>query len=335
MSKKVNVAIAGATGAVGEEMLATLEKRDFPIGELHLFASSRSAGNTLMFKGKQYKIEELTASSFDGKNIDIALFSAGASRSKEFAPYAVKAGAVVVDNSSAFRADDEIPLIVPEVNANRIKEHKGIIANPNCSTIQMVVALKPIHDVSPIKRVVVSTYQASSGAGRAAMMECEEQTRQVLAGQSVTVEKFQHQLAFNLIPHIDSFLDSGYTKEEMKMVHETHKIMEAPNMRISATCVRVPVIRAHSESIYIETERKITPEEAKEIWSKAKGIVIEDNPSQNLYPMPLFVAGKDEVYLGRIREDISSDTGLAFWCVGDQLLKGAALNAVQIAEYLI
>lgn len=329
-----NIAIVGATGAVGQEMLKTLEERSFPIGELFLFSSARSAGKQMEFAGKQYTVEELTKDSFKGKNIDIALFSAGAGRSKEFAPLAVEAGAVVVDNSSAFRMESDVPLIVPEVNAYRIKEHKGIIANPNCSTIQMVVALNPLHKVSPITRVTAATYQAASGAGLQAMKECEEQSKQHLEGAEVKVDKFQHQLAFNLIPHIDVFQDNDYSKEEMKMVFETRKIMEVPNMPVAVTCVRVPVMRAHSEVIHVETERKINAEEARDIFAKAEGLLVEDNPAQNLYPMPLYVAGKDEVFVGRIREDISCDKGLVFWCVGDQLLKGAALNAVQIAEFL-
>lgn len=333
--EKVNVAVVGATGAVGQEMLKTLEARNFPVDTLYLFASSRSAGKTMTWKGKEYTVEELTQTCFDGKDIKIALFSAGAGRSKEFSHAAVNAGAVVVDNSSAFRMDEDVPLIVPEVNAHRIKDHKGVIANPNCSTIQMVVALAPLHKVSPVKRVVVSTYQASSGAGLQAMQECEAQTRELLDGKPVTVEKFQHQLAFNVIPHIDVFLDNDYTKEEMKMVYETRKIMEVSDMQISATCVRIPVLRAHSEAIWIESERKITPKEARDALSNAEGVIVEDEPANNVYPMPFFCAGKDEVFVGRIREDISSETGLTFWCVGDQILKGAALNAVQIAEHLL
>jgi aspartate-semialdehyde dehydrogenase len=333
--KKMNVAVVGATGAVGEEMLATLLKRDFPIDKLTLLASSRSAGKTLSFKGKDYPVEELNAASFDGKNIHVALFSAGADRSKQFAPAAVKAGAVVVDNSSAFRMDPSIPLIVPEVNSHRIKDHKGIIANPNCSTIIMVVAINPLHKVSRIRRVVVSTYQASSGAGLQAMIECQEQTRAVLDGKPVKVEKFAHQLAFNLIPHIDVFLDNAYTKEEMKMVHETRKIMEDMEIQVAPTCIRVPVIRAHSESVNLEfAGRKISPQEARDILAKAPGVTVQDDPAKKVYPMPLFVAGQDDVFVGRIRDDISVPNGLAMWVVGDQILKGAALNAVQIAELL-
>lgn len=333
--KQANVAIVGATGAVGEEMLATLIKRNFPVKNLYLFASGRSAGKKIKFTDKEYIVEELTASSFDNKNIDIALFSAGASRSKEFAPYAVKAGAVVVDNSSAFRMDKDVPLVVPEVNAHAIKNHNGIIANPNCSTIQMVVALNPIHKKAVIERVVVSTYQAASGAGLSAMLECEQQMREVLEGKAPTVEKFAHQLAFNLIPHIDAFTDNGYTKEEMKMTDETKKIMETPEIRVSATCIRVPVMRAHSEAINIETKKHISAKEATDIWKQSEGIIVIDEPQEKKYPMPYFCAGKDEVFIGRIREDISVANGITFWCVADQILKGAALNAIQIAEKLL
>ncbi len=333
--KKVNVAIVGATGAVGEQMLETLEKRNFPIDNLYLMASSRSAGKKIKFKDKEYTIECLTESSFDNKNIDIALFSAGAERAKEFAQYAVKNNAVVIDNSSAFRNDKDIPLIVPEVNAHAIKNHNGIIANPNCSTIQMVVALNPIHKKVGIKRVVVSTYQAASGAGLTAMEECEQQMREMLDGKKVTIEKFAHQLAFNLIPQIDVFTDNGYTKEEMKMTTETKKIMEDDSIEVSATCVRVPVMRAHSEAINIETCNPITAKEATDIWKNSQGIIVLDNPENKEYPMPFFCTGKDEVFIGRIRKDISTTNGLAFWCVSDQILKGAALNAIQIAEAML
>lgn len=336
MSKKVNVAVVGATGAVGEEMLLTLKKRNFPIDKLFLFASARSAGKKLVFDGKEYPVEELNEKSFDGKDIKIALFSAGADRSKQFAKYAVNAGAVVIDNSSAFRMDPEIPLVVPEVNPHAIKKHKGIIANPNCSTIIMVVALNPLHKVSRIKRVIVSTYQAASGAGAQAMTECNEQIRSVLDNKPVKVEKFAHQLAFNLIPHIDVFQDNAYTKEEMKMVHETRKIMEDMEIQVAPTCIRVPVMRAHSESVNIEfAGKKISPDEARQILSKAEGVTVLDDPAKKSYPMPWFVAGQDDVFVGRIREDISIPNGLAMWVVGDQILKGAALNAVQIAEKLL
>jgi aspartate-semialdehyde dehydrogenase len=315
-------------------MLQTLEKRGFPVDEVFAFASARSLGKEVSFKGTAVKVEELTADCFKGKNIDIALFSAGASRSKEFAPAAVAAGAVVVDNSSAFRMDAAIPLVVPEVNPEDIALHKGIIANPNCSTIQMVVALKPLADAAGLERVVVSTYQAVSGAGQAAMDECVQQTRDFLDGKPVKVEKFAHQIAFNLIPHIDVFQDNGYTKEEMKMVYETRKIMHLPDLPVCATTVRVPVLRAHSESINVTTKKKLSAAEARELFLKAEGIVVQDNPAGSEYPMPFMVSGSYPVYVGRIREDISEERGLVFWCVADQLLKGAALNAVQIAELL-
>jgi len=329
------VAVVGVTGAVGCEILATLEKRNFPVDELFLFASARSVGKKFTFKGKEYAVEELTKTCFDGKNIDIALFSAGASRSKEFAPAAVAAGALVVDNSSAFRMDEGIPLVVPEVNADAARQHKGIIANPNCSTIQMVVALKPLHDAAKILRVEVATYQAVSGAGQAAMEECVQQTKDFLAEKPLKIEKFAHQIAFNLIPHIDSFQENGYTKEELKMVYETRKIMSAPDIRINPTTVRVPVLRAHSEVITVSTEKKLSAAEARALFAKAPGIVVQDDPSKNEYPMPFFVSGSYPVYVGRIREDISQEKGITFFCVADQLLKGAALNAVQIAELFV
>lgn len=331
--EKYNVAIAGATGAVGETFLQILEERNFPINELKLLASKRSVGKTLKFNGQDYKVEELTHDSFKG--IDIALFSAGASRSLEFAPSAVKAGALVIDNSSAFRMEKDIPLVVPEVNAAAAFDNNGIIANPNCTTIIMVVALKPLHDYGKIKRVVVSSYQSSSGAGAQAMEELLAQTRAWAKGEPIHVEKFQYQLLFNVIPHIDKFMENGYTKEEMKMFNETRKIMGDDTIKVTATCVRVPVISAHSEAVTIETEKKITAEKARELLSKAPGVQVLDNPEKNEYPMPLFVAGKDDCYVGRIREDISCENGLSFWVVGDQLRKGAALNAIQIAELFI
>lgn len=331
--EKYNVAISGATGAVGDTFLQILEERNFPINELRLLASARSVGKTLKFKGKEYKVEELTHNSFNG--IDIALFSAGASRSLEFAPSAVKSGALVIDNSSAFRMDNDIPLVVPEVNAEAAFDNNGIIANPNCTTIIMVVALKPLHDYGKIKRVVVSSYQSSSGAGAQAMEELLAQTRSWTKGEPIHVEKFQHQLLFNVIPHIDKFTENGYTKEEMKMFNETRKIMGDDAIKVTATCVRVPVISAHSEAVTIETEKKITVDKAKELLSEAPGVQVFDNPEKNEYPMPLFVAGKDDCYVGRIREDISCENGLNFWVVGDQLRKGAALNAIQIAELFI
>lgn len=328
-----NVAIAGATGAVGEEMLKVLEDRSFPVGKLKLLASSRSAGRKLAFKGEELEVEELKESAFKG--IDIALFSAGASISREFAPMAAKAGAVVIDNSSAFRMDEKVPLVVPEVNPHAAFEHQGIIANPNCTTIIMVVPLKPLHDFGKIKRVAVATYQSASGAGARAMAELEKQARSWAAGEPLQVESFAHQLLFNLIPHIDAFMEGGYTKEELKMINETKKILGAPNIVVSPTCVRVPVMRAHSEAVFLETEKKITTTKAREILKRAPGVSVMDEPEKGVYPMPLFAAGKDDCFVGRIREDLGVANGLNFWVVGDQLRKGAALNAVQIAELLI
>ncbi|MBZ4672173.1 MAG: aspartate semialdehyde dehydrogenase [Deferribacteraceae bacterium] len=328
-----NVAIAGATGAVGETFLQILEERNFPIKNLKLLASARSVGKKLKFKGNEYTVEELTHDSF--KDVDIALFSAGGSRSLEFAPSAAKAGALVIDNSSAFRMDRDVPLVVPEVNPQDAFKHNGIIANPNCTTIIMVVALKPLHDYSKIKRVVVSSYQSASGAGAKAMEELMKQTRDWAAGKELKVENFAHQLLFNVIPHIDKFTENGYTKEEMKMFNETRKIMGDDTIKVSATCVRVPVLSAHSEAVTVETEKEISVEKAKELFASAKGLQIIDNPDKNEYPMPLFVAGKDDCYVGRIRKDISAENSLSFWVVGDQLRKGAALNAIQIAELFI
>ncbi len=330
----MKVAIVGASGAVGQEFLRVLEEREFPIDELLLFGSPRSAGSTYTFRGKEIKVKLLQHND-DFKGVDIAFTSAGAGTSKEYAETITKYGAVMIDNSSAFRMDQDVPLVVPEVNAPDAKVRpRGIIANPNCTTIQMVVALKPIEQLSHITRVHVSTYQAASGAGAAAMKELYEQYRQVLAGEPVTVERFQYQLAFNLIPQVDVFTENDYTKEEMKMFNETRKIMHS-DVRVSATCVRVPSLRSHSEAIWVETERPVSVEEAKAAFAKAEGLVIEDNPAEKKYPMPLFLAGKDPVYIGRIRKDLANDNGLTFWIVGDQIKKGAALNAVQIAEYLI
>ena len=330
----MKVAIVGASGAVGQEFLRVLEEREFPIDELLLFGSPRSAGSTYTFRGKEIKVKHLQHND-DFKGVDIAFTSAGAGTSKEYAETITKYGAVMIDNSSAFRMDADVPLVVPEVNAPDAKVRpRGIIANPNCTTIQMVVALKPIEQLSHITRVHVSTYQAASGAGAAAMNELYEQYRQVLAGEPVTVERFQYQLAFNLIPQVDVFTENDYTKEEMKMFNETRKIMHS-DVRVSATCVRVPSLRSHSEAIWVETERPVSVEEAKTAFAKAEGLVIEDNPAEKKYPMPLFLAGKDPVYIGRIRKDLANDNGLTFWIVGDQIKKGAALNAVQIAEYLI
>ena len=336
--KKYNVAILGATGAVGQEFLNLIEERNFPFANLKMLASKRSAGKKIQFMGKEYTVEETTDESF--KDVEIALFAGGAA-SKQFAPAAVKAGAVVIDNSSAFRMDPEVPLVVPEVNPQAIARHKGIIANPNCSTIIMMMALKPLYDLSKIKRIVVSTYQAVSGGGKEAMAELEQQVDDIVAGREPKANilpgaKFpkHYQIAFNLIPQIDVFTDNGYTKEEMKMYNETRKIMHS-DVKVSATCVRVPALRSHSESIWVETERPVSVEEAREAFSKGEGLVLMDNPAEKEYPMPLFLAGKDPVYVGRIRKDLTNDCGLTFWIVGDQIKKGAALNAVQIAEYLI
>lgn len=332
MSKEYMVAIMGATGVVGREMLTILEERDFPVSNLRLLASEKSVGLKLSFKGEDIPVELLTHDSF--KNIDIVLSSPGASVSKVFTPSAVKEGSVVIDNTSAFRMEPDVPLVVPEVNPHRIKEHKGIIANPNCSTIQLVVALKPIHDAVGIKRVVVSTYQSVSGAGKKAMRALEDEIRNIMNGLEIGPSPLPHQIAFNLIPHIDVFLDNYYTKEEMKMVNETRKIMEAPSIQITATCIRVPVFIGHSEAVNIETEKKITRGEAIKILSKAPGIKVIDDVTKNEYPMPITAAGKDSVFVGRVREDESIPYGLNLWVVSDNLRKGAALNAIQIAELL-
>lgn len=330
----MKVAIVGASGAVGQEFLRVLEERNFPIDELVLFGSSRSAGTKYAFRGKEYEVKLLQHND-DFKGVDIAFTSAGAGTSKEYAETITKYGAVMIDNSSAFRMDEDVPLVVPEVNAeDALVRPRGIIANPNCTTIQMVVALKAIEKLSHIKRVHVATYQAASGAGAAAMAELHEQYRQILAGEPVTVEKFAYQLAYNVIPQIDVFMANGYTKEEMKMFNETRKIMHS-DVKTSATCVRVPALRSHSESIWVETERPISVEEARKAFAEGEGLVLMDEPEKKVYPMPLFLAGKDPVYVGRIRKDLTDENGLTFWIVGDQIKKGAALNAVQIAEYLI
>ena len=330
----MKVAIVGASGAVGQEFLRVLEERNFPIDELVLFGSPRSAGTKYAFRGKEYEVKLLQHND-DFKGVDIAFTSAGAGTSKEYADTITKYGAVMIDNSSAFRMDEDVPLVVPEVNAeDALKRPRGIIANPNCTTIQMVVALKAIEKLSHIKRVRVATYQAASGAGAAAMAELHEQYRQILAGEPVTVERFAYQLAYNVIPQIDVFTDNGYTKEEMKMFNETRKIMHS-DVKTSATCVRVPALRSHSESIWVETERPISVEEARKAFAEGEGLVLMDDPDNKVYPMPLFLAGKDPVYVGRIRKDLTDDNGLTFWIVGDQIKKGAALNAVQIAEYLM
>lgn len=329
-----SVAIMGATGAVGQELLKLLEERNFPVGSLKLLASERSAGKTMTFKGEPLTIELLTEDSFEG--VDLVLSSAGGSVSKQFVPAAVKAGAIVVDNTSAYRMDEDVPLVVPEVNAEALQNHKGIIANPNCSTIQMVVALNPIHQAATIKRIVVSTYQAASGAGAAAMQELIEHSRLALDGKALPeAKKFPHSLAFNCIPHVDVFLENGYTKEEMKMVHETRKIMSAPKMGITVTTVRVPVLRSHSEAINIETEKKLTADQARELLSKAPGIVLRDDPANKIYPLASEATNQDPTYVGRIREDDSIENGLNIWVVADQIRKGAALNSLQIAEAMI
>ncbi len=331
--KHYNIAILGATGAVGQTMLRVLEERNFPVNEIRLLASEKSAGKELEYMGLKYKVQAVSPEAFEG--IDIALFSAGGSRSKQWAPIAVEKGAVVIDNSSAFRMDDDVPLVVPEVNPEDVKWHKGIIANPNCSTIQMVVALYPIHREKKIKRVIVSTYQAVSGAGATAIKDLEEETRAYFEGKYYYPEALPNHIAFNVIPHIDVFLDNDYTKEEMKMFNETRKIMHAPDIRVSATCARVPVFYGHSEAVTIETEQPITPDEAREILKNAPGVIVEDDPSNNVYPMPIEVAGRDEVFVGRIRKDLAFENGLSMWVVADNLRKGAATNAVQIAELLI
>jgi len=326
------VAIVGATGAVGTEMIEVLEERKFPVIRLVLLASARSAGGMVTFEGNEVPIEVLTKDSFAG--VDIALFSAGADLSREFAPIAVKAGAVVIDNSAAWRMTPEVPLVVPEVNAHDIQRHKGIIANPNCSTIQMVVALKPLHDEARIKRIVVTTFQSVSGTGKDAMDELMAECQDLLSFKSASPKVYPYQIAFNCLPQIDDFLPSGYTKEEMKMVHETRKIMGDQSIQVTATTVRVPVYVGHSEAVNIETERKLSANEARAILSAAPGVLLYDDPAHKIYPMPLEVAGKDEVYVGRIREDESIANGLNLWVVADNLRKGAALNAVQIAEHL-
>ena len=327
------VAIVGASGAVGQELLKVLEERHFPVTELRLFGSARSAGTEYSFKGHSYKVKELIHGD-DFKGVDIAFTSAGASVSREYWEDITRFGAVMIDNSSAFRMENDVPLVVPEVNAtDALNRPRGIIANPNCTTIQMVVALQAIEQISHIKQVHVATYQAASGAGAQAMKELETQYRQVLNGEEVTVSKFAYQLAYNLIPQIDVFTDNDYTKEEMKMYNETRKIMHS-DIRVSATCVRVPSLRAHSESIWLETEQPISAEQAKEAFRHAEGCELMDDPANKRYPMPLFLSGTDKVYVGRVRNDISKDNGLTFWCVGDQIRKGAALNAVQIAEYI-
>jgi aspartate-semialdehyde dehydrogenase len=332
MTQGYHVAVAGATGAVGQEMLSVLERRHFPVRELTLLASARSAGKHMNYAGESLPVRELKKDSFKG--VDIALFSAGGSRSKEFAPYAVEAGAVVVDNSSAFRMDPQVPLVVPEINPEAVKTHKGIIANPNCSTIAMVVPLYPLHKAFRVKRVVVATYQAASGAGAAAMQELQEETRAVLEGREYKRTIFPQQYAFNLFPHNSPMLENGYVEEEIKMVRETHKILGDSSIRVNATCIRVPVLRAHSEALNIEFARDVSPEDAYRILRAAPGVEIFENRAKNQWATPIDGSRRDPVLVGRIRRDLSQDNTLDLWLVSDQLLKGAALNAVQIAELL-
>lgn len=337
INTKMNIAIVGASGAVGQEFLRVLENAPMEIDELRLFGSKRSAGRTYTFRGKETSpVRELTSNPDDFANLDFAFVSAGGDVSKEYADIITARGAIMIDNSSAFRMDENVPLVVPEVNgADAFNAPRNIIANPNCTTIQMVVALKAINDVSPIKRVHVATYQAASGAGATGMEELERQTGELARGEQPTVKKFVTQLAYNVIPHIDVFTDNGYTKEEMKMHHETKKIMHAPNLEVSATCVRVPVMRAHSEAIWVETEEAISVERARDAFANAEGVVLVDRAEALGYPMPLDIAGKDPVYVGRVRADLANPNGLSFWTVSDQIRKGAALNAVQIALYII
>jgi aspartate-semialdehyde dehydrogenase len=333
MSKKLKVAVAGATGAVGREMVKTLEGRDFPVETLVPLASERSIGKSVEFRGKTIPVQVLSENSFNG--LDLALFSAGAGPSRQFAPAAAKAGCTVVDNSSAWRMEPDIPLVVPEVNPHALRGHTGIIANPNCSTIQMVVALKPIYDAVGIRRIVVSTYQAVSGTGQKAIEELSRQVQDLLSMKDPEAKVYPHRIAFNCLPHIDVFQENGYTKEEMKMVNETRKILEAPHILVSATTVRVPVFYGHSESIWVETEKKLTPDQARDLLREAPGIRLVDDVSKNQYPMAIDAAGRDETLVGRIREDISCENGLVLWVVSDNIRKGAALNAVQIAEILV
>ncbi len=328
-----NIAIVGATGMVGQEFIKVLEQRGFPADSVKLYASDRSHGRRMKVRGEEIEVRETTADSFAG--IDIALFSAGADISQRFSPVAARAGAVVVDNSAAFRMDPEVPLVVPEINPEDIRKHKGIIANPNCSTIQLVVALYPLHGANPIRRVTVATYQSVSGTGVAAVDELTGQARQVLEGKPAVSRVYPHQIAFNVLPEIDSFLGNGYTREEWKMVEETRKIMHAPDIAVSATCVRVPVMVGHSEAIQVEFDQPMAPAEARSILSRAPGVTVIDDPAQREYPHPAMAAGRDDVFVGRIRKDASHPNGLVLWVVSDNIRKGAALNAVQIAEKLI
>jgi len=331
----MNVAIAGASGAVGQELLRVLDQQNFPVDELRLFGSSRSAGNKYEFRGKEYEVELLSHDS-DFRGVDIAFVSAGGGTSLEYAETITRHGTLMIDNSSAFRMDSDVPLVVPEVNgADALDTPRNIIANPNCTTIQMVIALAPLHRISPIRRVRVATYQAASGAGASAMEELINQYAEIAAGKAPTVKKFVAQLAYNLIPQVDVFTDNGYTKEEMKMYNETRKIMHDDSIKVSATCVRVPVLRAHSEATWVETERPISIEEARKAFEAAPGLVVNDDPSRGVYPMPYNLSGEDPVFVGRIRKDLSDDNALSYWTVSDQIKKGAALNAVQIAQWLL
>lgn len=329
----MKVALAGATGAVGREFIKVFEKRNFPIEDFKPLASKRSAGNTLECQGRKYVIEELTPESFEG--VDVAFFSAGGSISRDFAPHVVKAGAVMIDNSSAFRMDPEVPLVIPEINPGDAKEHKGIIANPNCSTIIALMALAPIHREAGLERFIASTYQAVSGSGKAAMDELVDQLKDLIAGKEPKIEVYPHQIAFNALPHVDTFQENGFTREEMKMVNETHKILHDKDIRISTTCVRVPVMRSHSESITLQTKKKLTPDEVRNILSEAPGVIVVDKPEENRYPLATSTTEQLDVQVGRIREDAVFENGISLWVVGDQLLKGAALNAVQIGELLL
>lgn len=332
--KQYNVAVVGATGAVGQEMIATLLRHEFPYKQLRLMASPRSAGQVIEVRGESITVEDLSTADFTG--VDFALFSAGGSVSKEHAPRAAKQGAVVIDNTSAFRMDEDVPLVVPEVNPEAIDEHNGIIANPNCSTIQMVVALQPLQQAVGIERIVVSTYQSSSGAGQQGIDELMADVNHYLGhGEAPERKKFAHPLAFEALPHIDTFFDSGYTREELKMVYETRKIMTLPELQVSATCVRVPVIRSHSEAVTVDLKAPLTAEQARELLASAPGVIIADDPANNVYPLARQAEGKDATYVGRIRQDLDRPNTLHFWVVSDNLLKGAALNAVQIAEAII
>ncbi|HEV2209856.1 MAG TPA: aspartate-semialdehyde dehydrogenase [Verrucomicrobiae bacterium] len=333
MKQNLHVAVVGATGAVGVEMIKTLEKRNFPVGRLTLMASARSAGKKMEFRGQTIPVQELTKNGFAG--IDIALFSAGGNISKEYAPLAARAGCVVIDNSSAFRMDDQVPLVIPEINAADVKLHKGIIANPNCTTAITLMALYPLHRAFGCRRIFASSYQAVSGTGAKAIAELQRQVDQVVHGQAVTREVYPHQIAFNVLPQVDSFLPTGYTKEEMKMENEGRKIMHHPAFRASVTCVRVPVYRAHSVAVSAEFERTTSVEAAREVLKKAPGLQVIDEPAKSQYPLPLYQAEQYDCAVGRLRKDCAMDNGLAFWVAGDQLLKGAALNAVQIAEVLL